>query len=185
MNAPLKANVTLGQFVIIDVQSRLATVMPTDAMQSMVKNCSILAQTAHLLGVAMIVTEQYPKGLGHTVPELSAFIADIHPVEKTTFSCMAESKFRRQLTRDHSQMILCGMEAHICIVQTALDLIEAGKQVFVVEDAVISRNPANKANALARMRDAGCVMTNTESVVFEWLGAAEGEVFKTVSKLIR
>ena len=185
MNAPLKADVTLSQFVIIDVQSRLATVMPTDAMQSVVKNCSILAQTAYLLGVAMIVTEQYPKGLGHTVPELSALIPNIHPVEKTTFSCLAESKFKRQLTRDHSQIILSGMEAHICIVQTALDLIEAGKQVFVVEDAVISRNPANKANALARMRDAGCVITNTESVVFEWLGAAEGEVFKTVSKLIR
>ena len=77
------------------------------------------------------------------------------------------------------------MEAHICILQTALDLVAAGKQVFVVEDAVISRNPANKANALARMRDAGCVITNTESVVFEWLGAAEGDVFKTVSKLIR
>lgn len=185
MNAHLKADVTLSQFVIIDVQSRLATVMPTDAMQAVLKNCGILAQTASLLGVAMIVTEQYPKGLGHIVPELSALIPDIHPVEKTTFSCLAESKFTRQLTRDHSQIILSGMEAHICIVQTALDLIEAGKQVFVVEDAVISRNPANKANALARMRDAGCVITNTESVVFEWLGAAEGEVFKTVSKLIR
>lgn len=185
MSTPLKADVTLSQFVIIDVQSRLATVMPTDAMQAVLKNCSILAQTARLLNVAMIMTEQYPKGLGHTVPELSALIPDIHPVEKTTFSCLAESKFTRQLTRDHSQIILSGMEAHICIVQTALDLIAAGKQVFVVEDAVISRNPANKANALARMRDAGCVITNTESVVFEWLGAAEGDVFKTVSKLIR
>jgi hypothetical protein len=137
MNEPLKADVTLSQFVIIDVQSRLATVMPTDAMQAVLKNCSILAQTASLLGVAMVVTEQYPKGLGHTVLELSALIPNIHPVEKTTFSCLAEAKFRRQLTRDHSQIILCGMEAHICIVQTALDLIEAGKQVFVVEDAVI------------------------------------------------
>jgi nicotinamidase-related amidase len=185
MNAPLKADVTLSQFVIIDVQSRLATVMPSDAMQAVLKNCSILAQTASLLDVAMIVTEQYPKGLGHTIPELSALMPNIHAVDKTTFSCLAESKFRRQLTRDHSQMILSGMETHICIVQTALDLIDAGKQVFVVEDAVISRNPANKANALARMRDAGCVITNTESVVFEWLGAAESEVFKAVSKLIR
>jgi nicotinamidase-related amidase len=185
MNAPLKADAALSQFVIIDVQSRLATVMPADAMQAVVKNCSILAQTAGMLGVAMIVTEQYPKGLGHTVPELSALMPNIHPVEKTTFSCLAESRFTRQLTRDHSQVILSGMEAHICVVQTALDLVAAGKQVFVVEDAVISRNPANKANALARMRDAGCVITNTESVVFEWLGAAEGEVFKAVSKLIR
>lgn len=185
MAAHFKADVTLSQFVIVDVQSRLATVMPTDAMQALVKNCSILVQAAGLLGVAVIVTEQYPKGLGHTVPELSAFMPDIHPVEKTTFSCLAESRFKRQLTRDHSQIILAGMETHICIVQTALDLMASGKQVFVVEDAVVSRDPANKLNALARMRDAGCVITNTESVVFEWLGAAEGEVFKTVSKLIR
>ncbi|HEY9277116.1 MAG TPA: hydrolase [Methylotenera sp.] len=185
MSAPLKADVTLSQFVIVDVQGRLTAVMPADAMQAVLKNCGILAQTAQLLSVAMIVTEQYPKGLGHTAPELSALIPNMHPVEKTTFSCMAESRFTRQLTRDHSQIILSGMEAHICILQTALDLVAAGKQVFVVEDAVISRNPANKANALARMRDAGCVITNTESVVFEWLGAAEGEVFKTVSKLIR
>jgi len=185
MAAHFKADVTLSQFVIVDVQSRLATVMPTDAMQALVKNCSILVQAAGLLGVAVIVTEQYPKGLGHTVPELSAFMPDIHPVEKTTFSCLAESRFKRQLTRDHSQIILAGMETHICIVQTALDLMASGKQVFVVEDAVVSRDPANKLNALARMRDAGCVITNTESVVFEWLGAAEGDVFKTVSKLIR
>lgn len=185
MSAALKADAALSQFVIIDVQTRLATAMPADAMQAVVKNCSILAQTAAMLGVTMIVTEQYPQGLGHTVPELSALMPNIHAVEKMTFSCLAESRFTRQLTRDHSQVILAGMEAHICVLQSALDLVAAGKQVFVVEDAVISRNPANKANALARMRDAGCVITNTESVVFEWLGAAEGEVFKTVSKLIR
>lgn len=185
MSAALKADAALSQFVIIDVQTRLATAMPADAMQAVVKNCSILAQTAAMLGVTMIVTEQYPQGLGHTVPELSALMPNIHAVEKMTFSCLAESRFTRQLTRDHSQVIFAGMEAHICVLQSALDLVAAGKQVFVVEDAVISRNPANKANALARMRDAGCVITNTESVVFEWLGAAEGEVFKTVSKLIR
>ncbi len=185
MTVPLKADVTLSQFIIIDVQSRLATVMPTDAMQTVIKNCGILAQAANLLNVPIIVTEQYPKGLGHTEPELSALIPNIHPVEKTVFSCVAEPKFNRQLTRDHSQIILAGMESHICIVQTALDLIATGKQVFVVEDAVISRNPANKANALARMRAAGCIITNTESVAFEWLGAATGDAFKTISKLIR
>ncbi len=181
----LKTDVALSQFVIIDVQGRLATVMPTDAMQTLIQNCGILVQVAGILSVPMIVTEQYPQGLGHTVPELSAFLTTTHPVEKITFSCLAEPRFNRQLTRDRSQIILAGMESHICVLQTALDLIAAGKQVFVVEDAVISRNPANKANALARMRDAGCIITNTESVVFEWLGAAEGDVFKTVSKLIR
>ena len=185
MHAPLKADVTLSQFVMIDVQSRLASVMPTDALLTVVKNCGILAQAANMLDVPMVLTEQYPQGLGHTVPELSALIPDVHPIEKIVFSCAAEPRFNRQLTRDRSQIILAGMETHICIVQTALDLIAAGKQVFVVEDAVISRNPANKTNAISRMREAGCIITNTESVVFEWLGAASGDAFKAVSKLIR
>lgn len=185
MHALLKADVTLSQFVIIDVQSRLASVMPTDALQATVKNCGILAQAAHMLDVPIVLTEQYPQGLGHTVPELSALIPDVHPIEKMVFSCAAEPRFNRQLTRDRSQIILAGMETHICVAQTALDLIAAGKQVFVVEDAVISRNPANKTNAIARMREAGCIITNTESVAFEWLGAAGGDVFKAVSKLIR
>lgn len=185
MHAPLKADVTLSQFVMIDVQSRLASVMPTDALQTVVKNCGILAQTANMLDVPIVVTEQYPQGLGHTVPELSALIPDVQPIEKIVFSCAAEPRFNRLLTRDRPQIVLAGMEAHICILQTALDLVAAGKHVFVVEDAVISRNPANKANAIARMRDAGCIITNTESVAFEWLGAANGDAFKTVSKLIR
>lgn len=185
MRVHLKADVSLSQFVMIDVQNRLAAVMPADAMQAVIRNCSILAQTCRLLDVPVIVTEQYPQGLGNTLAELSALLPDVTPVAKTAFSCMAEPKFHRQLTQDHVQIVLAGMEAHICIVQTALDLIQSGKQVLVVEDAVISRNPANKTNALARMRDAGCVITNTESVVFEWLSVAEGDVFKTVSKLIR
>ena len=77
------------------------------------------------------------------------------------------------------------MEAHICILQTALQLSEIGHQVFVVEDAIISRDPANKANAIARLRQAGCIVTNTESVLFEWVGKAEGDTFKAISKLIR
>ena len=77
------------------------------------------------------------------------------------------------------------MEAHICILQTAFDLVQAGKQVFVAEDAILSRNPVNKANAIARMREAGCSIANTESIVFEWLGKAEGDAFKAISKLIR
>ena len=181
----LKASVTLSQLVLVDMQVRLASVMPPDAMTEVIKNCGILVQAASMLNVPLMLTEQYPKGLGHTVPALSALLAHIQPVEKTTFSCLAAPKFKRQLTRDHSQIILTGMEAHICILQTALDLVTAGKQVFVVEDAVVSRNPANKVNALARLRDAGCIVTSTESLVFEWLGAAEGDAFKVLAKLIR
>ncbi len=183
--ANLMAHAGLSQLIIVDVQTRLTKVMPEDAIKAVIKNCGILAQAAGMLEVPVVITEQYPAGLGNTVPELLAFLPNVKPVDKITFSCMAEPKLSRYLTRDHSQIILAGMEAHVCVLQTAMDLIAAGKQVFVVEDAIISRNPANKANALARMRDAGCIVSNTESIVFEWLGRAQGDAFKAISKLIR
>jgi isochorismate hydrolase len=138
-----------------------------------------------MLAVPIILTEQYPKGLGHTDPVLMAHLSGVTPVEKTAFSCLAEAKVKRQLSRDRSQIVLAGMEAHICILQTALDLMAVGKQVCVAEDAIISRSPSNKANAVARMQAAGCIISNTESIVFEWLGRAEGDAFKKISQLIR
>lgn len=188
MNMLVRAG--LSQLIIVDMQTRLITAMPQDDSQATIKNAGILAQASAMLEVPVIITEQYPQGLGNTVPELLALLpslkpANLMPVEKLTFSCMAEPKFSRQLTRDRSQVVLAGVEAHICVLQTALSLIAANKQVFIAEDAVISRNPANKANAIARMRDAGCIITNTESIVFEWLGKAEGDAFKAISKLIR
>ena len=182
---PLKLVADLSQLVIVDTQTKLITAMPQTELQACLKNTGILAQAANLLAVTTIVTEQYPKGLGNTVPELLAFLPNLNAVEKLSFSCMAESAFKHQLAADRSQIVLAGMESHICVLQTALDLLDAGYQVFIAEDAVISRNPLNKGNALARMREAGCIISNTESIVFEWLGKAEGNAFKTISKLIR
>jgi nicotinamidase-related amidase len=173
-----------SQLVIVDMQTKLSSVM-TDHIADVVKNCTILLQSATLLEIPTIFTEQYPKGLGHTVPELSQYMAGKKAVEKTAFSCCGEPAFNRQLLGDHQQVILAGMEAHICLLQTALDLLAQGKTVFVLEDAVISRNPENKRNALNRMRDAGVIISNTESLVFEWLGLAEGDAFKKISHLIR
>lgn len=184
-HAHLIAHAGLSQLIVVDMQTRLRTVMPQDAMQATIKNCELLAMAAKMLEVPVVISEQYPKGLGNTVPELLALLPDIKPVEKTTFSCSAEPKFSRQLTVDRPQIIITGMEAHICVLQTALDLQANAKQVFVAEDAIISRSAGNKANALARMRDAGCIITNTESIVFEWLGKAEGDAFKAISKLIK
>lgn len=175
----------LSQLALIDIQTRLIEVMPQDSVQAAIKNCGVLATASAMLDIPTIFTEQYPKGLGHTHPELLALLPNIQAVEKITFSCMAEPKFTRKLTGDRSQIVLAGMEAHICVLQTALDLTATGKQVFVAEDAVVSRNLVNKANAIARMREAGCVITNTESIIFEWLGKAEGDAFKVLSKLIR
>ena len=181
----LISNAGLSQLVLIDIQTRLQSVMLPDAMDAVTKNCAILTTAANLLEVPILVTEQYPRALGNTLPELSSLLPNVKPVEKLSFSCTAEPKFTRQLTVDRPQIILAGMEAHICVLQTALGLLKSDKQVFVAEDAIISRNPANKANALARMREAGCVISNTESIVFEWLGKAEGDAFKTISKLVR
>jgi len=173
-----------SQLVIVDMQTKLSSVM-TDHIPDVVKKCAILLQSAALLEIPTIFTEQYPKGLGPTVPELALYMAGKKPVEKTVFSCCGEPAFNRQLLGDHQQVILAGMEAHICLLQTALDLLAQGKTVFVLEDAVISRNPENKRNALNRMREAGVIISNTESLVFEWLDLAEGDAFKKISQLIR
>ena len=184
MKSALIADKEQSQLVIVDVQAKLAGVMPAD-VSSVIKNCAILLQAADLLDIPFLYTEQYPKGLGSTVSELSAYLSNKKAVEKTDFSCCAEPAFKRQLSADRGDIILAGMEAHICVVQTALDLQAQGKAVFVVEDAIISRKPENKSNAVNRLRQAGIIVTNTESVVFEWLGAAQGDAFKKISQLVR
>lgn len=185
INAAIKLNAALSQLVIIDMQVKLATAMSAEAMQTATKNCSILAQAAALLNIPSMLTEQYPQGLGATLPEIMQHLPNTKAIAKTAFSACGEPKFNQQLQRENSQIILAGMETHICVLQTALDLLQAGKTVFVVEDAVLSRNPANKTNAINRLQQAGCVITNTESVLFEWLGNANHEAFKLVSKLIK
>lgn len=178
------SNKETSQLVLIDVQDKLCSVMEPAALAEAVKNCGILLQAAKLLEVPVICTEQYPRGLGATLPELSQCLT-APAIEKTCFSCNDSGTFRARLRGDRPQVVLTGMESHICVLQTALQLKESGKQVFVVEDAIISRKPANKANALHRLRQAGITVTNTESVVFEWLRVAEGETFKQISKLVR
>lgn len=177
-------NTATSQLVLVDIQSKLTPAMDAGEMPQVLRNAAILAQAANLLTVPMLYTEQYPKALGATVPELASHLTGV-AIEKIDFSCAAVPNFRSRLTQDRSQIILAGIESHICVLQTALGLQNMGKQVFVVEDAVTSRKLSNKHNALARLRQAGCVITNTESVVFEWLGKAGSEPFKTISKLIR
>jgi nicotinamidase-related amidase len=191
----LKLTATQSQLVVVDIQTKLVAAMPADATHRVIKNAQILLQAAQSLEISAIISEQYPQGLGATVPALAAFVPPNNIISKTVFSCCGEPKFNQHLQSDKPQIVLVGMEAHICLLQTALDLNNTDlkhadltvlkKQIFVVEDAIISRDPANKANAIARMRDAGCVITNTESVLFEWLGNAEHPAFKALSKLIR
>lgn len=175
----------LCHLAIIDVQERLCGAMPAELLPGVLKNCAILLQAAELLEIPAVYTEQYPKGLGHTHPDLVQWLDKKPRIEKTAFSSCDEPKFCLQLTSDRPQIVLAGMEAHICILQTALALQESGRQVFVAEDAVLSRSASNKANAVSRLRHAGVIVSNTESIVFEWLGKAEGDAFKQITRLIR
>lgn len=182
---PLTLQRETSQLVIVDVQEKLSSVMEAATLASTIKNCGILMQASQLLEIPIICTEQYPKGLGTTLSELTQYVDVSQLIAKTCFSCFDSSQFRSRLRVERPQIVLAGMEAHICVLQTALQLHESGKQVFVVEDAVISRNPVNKTNALLRLRQAGVTVSNTESVVFEWLKVAEGDAFKQISKLVR
>jgi len=164
--------------VLIDVQDRLAAAMA--ARDEVVRRAGILLEAAGRLKMPVVLTEQYPKGLGATVAELASKLPEgTMRLEKTAFSACAA------LALSRPQVVLAGMEAHVCVLQTALELAAAGRDVFVVEDAICSRAEANRRNALDRMRAAGVVVTNTESVVFEWLRDAAHAEFRELARLVR
>ena len=179
------ANAEKSQLVIIDMQEKLSAAMPQEVLNKVVKRVELLVTASHGLDIPYICTEQYPKGLGKTLPQMQSFLTQAKYVEKTAFDCTADPIFSRYLIRTRPQIFLMGMETHICVLQTALSLIGKGKEVFVIEDAIISRNILNKQNALGRLRQAGCIVTNTESVIFEWIKSANHDLFKTLAPLIK
>jgi nicotinamidase-related amidase len=178
MPVPKLVRAADSALVIIDVQERLAAVMPS--REALLRGAGILLEAAARLAVPVIYTEQYPKGLGPTAPELLAKLpAGAVRVEKTAFSACGALPLERH------QVVLAGMETHVCVLQTALELAAAGHEVFVAADAVTSRAEANHVGALARMHAAGVIVTNTESVLFEWMRESTHPQFREISKLIR
>jgi nicotinamidase-related amidase len=172
--------------VVVDVQERLFDAMDAERRDDMVANVKILVSAASRLGVPVLVTEQYPKGLGRTLPELRALLGDAPPFEKTSFSCAGAPGFvdrLRGLGADH--VVLTGIEAHVCVLLTALDLLARGLRVSIVADAVCSRRAANLEIGLGQARQAGAVVTATETVVFQLMGSADAEAFRELSKLLR
>ena len=174
----------LSCLLMIDVQERLLAAMREP--EAMLRNCEILLRAATRLPVPILVTEQYPTGLGPTSDRLLDAAKGADRLEKVHFSCFAEARVRSAIEAcGRLQMILAGMEAHVCVAQTALDLALAGYDVFVVGDATISRSSANCDAALARMRDAGIAIVTTEMVLFEWLGRADSDSFRALMPLIK
>jgi len=168
--------------VAVDLQERLLAAMP--AMDAVLQRSALLLHAARLLDVPLLSTTQYARGLGAIHPKLLEAIPA--PIDKTGFSCVRAPEFAAQLeVLRRPQVVLCGVEAHVCILQTAMDLLARGMTLFIVEDAVASRDPLNKRNALCRLRAAGAWITNSESVIFEWLRDARHDHFKALSGLLR
>lgn len=167
--------------VVIDIQEKLLPKIPNAAQ--LVHNVKFLLQAARLLEVPVLVTEQYPKGLGHTVAELQPFLPSA-TIEKTNFSCWPVESFQEALQAvNRRQLVLVGIETHVCVLQTALQAVHE-RVCFLPVDAVGSRGATDADIALRRMEAAGAILTTTESVVFEWLGSSGHPQFKAISKLI-
>ena len=167
--------------VVIDIQDRLMPVIyQADRVFS---NTQKLIDGFHALQADIIVTEQYPKGLGKTCPEI-VFSSQTPVIEKTSFSCLQNSYFGDHL-KSKKSLILCGVEAHICVLKTALDAVNQGFDVHVVADAVSSREEYNKLIALERMKQSGVYLTTVESILFQMIDFAGTDAFKAISRIIR
>jgi nicotinamidase-related amidase len=170
--------------LVVDIQDRLLPQI--FEKERLIRQSGILIQGAKVLKIPIFITEQYRKGLGLTTPELASMIEDFQPVEKETFSaCGAKGLVEKLKAAKLRDILLCGMESHICILNTCLDLLENRFEVHLVADAISARNPENTRLALDRMRDSGAVISSTEMALFELLGRAATEEFKQVLKLVK
>ena len=170
--------------IVIDMQERLVPAMQAPART--IRNTRLLLQAAAKTGVPALLTEQYPQGLGSTIPEIRNAAGDSLILPKMHFSCMEDTGFSQAFKAlDRKQAILTGMEAHICVVQTAASLVEEGYEVFVVSDATASRTIESETACIARLSAAGVSIVTTEMVIFEWLGQAGTAAFKEMLPLIK
>jgi len=168
--------------ILIDVQDKLLVKIPTAT--SLVRNAGFLLDVAKLLEVTIRATEQYPKGLGPTTGELARRLPKAVP-SKTAFSCCGAGTFLEELEMlRRPSVVLAGMETHVCVAQTALDLLQAGLHVFLPVDALAARTAVDHDAALRRLEQAGAAVTTTEAVAFEWVADAKHPQFKALSQLV-
>ncbi|MGI8844588.1 MAG: isochorismatase family protein [Thermoleophilaceae bacterium] len=165
--------------VVVDVQEAFRKAVLE--FERIASNAGVLVQAAHVLDLPIVMTEQYPKGLGATVPEVAEHAQGVEPLAKTVFSATAADGFDLD---GRDQVLLCGIETHVCVYQTALGLLDDGVEVQVAADAVSSRSEENRDLGLRRMETAGAAATSVETALFELLGAAGSDEFKQIQKLV-
>jgi nicotinamidase-related amidase len=180
----VKLDRSRAALAVIDVQEAFRpAVLDFDRVAH---NVAVLVQGAQTLGLPILVTEQYPSGLGETVPEVAEFLEEVPRIEKVCFSAAEANGFNSELTgRRRDQILLCGIEAHVCVNQTAEDLIAGGREVHVAQDAVSSRTAENRDLGLHKMEHAGAVLTSVETALFELLRQAGTPEFKDIQRLVK
>ncbi|MFC1833395.1 hydrolase [Thermodesulfobacteriota bacterium] len=177
-------NVEETVLVVVDFQEKLMAAIHNK--EELLREAVRLVQGANVLGLPILWSEQNPKGLGPTVPELASLMTDYEPITKISFSCCGEEKFKKAFDEiDRDQVLVAGIESHVCVYQTVVDLLDEIPMVGVVADAVSSRTPENKAIGIERCRDEGAFITSTECALFELLKAAEGDKFKQMLKVVK
>lgn len=170
--------------LIVDIQGKLASLMHEKEL--LFGNVQKLVKGIQILGIPILWVEQNPQGLGPTIPEIAALLSDIQPISKMSFSCCENDRFLQALkTLNREQVLIAGIEAHICVYQTAVNLVDLGYAVEVAVDAVSSRNVTNKEVALQKMKDVGVGLTSVETALFELLKVAEGETFKQMLAIVK
>jgi nicotinamidase-related amidase len=172
--------------IVIDIQEKLLP--PIFQKDQLVRNSQLLIRLAAILKMPTLLTTQYSKGLGNTVPEIAALLIDTAPIEKQVFSCFGSEVFCSTLKRlpgNRNTVILCGMEGHICVAQTALAALREGYLVHVASDAVSSRTEWNRNIGLDRMRSAGAVISSTEMIIYEALKSSDASEFKSMLQYLK
>lgn len=171
-------------FVAIDFQEKL---MPAMSGVELLEEVTVrLMKGMKVLGVPAVVTQQYTKGLGATIPSMAEALGDFEHVEKNTFSCMANDEFVTRIKElGRKNIVVCGIEAHICVQQTVLELLEADYNVYLVVDCISSRSEEDKLWSITRMGEAGAVITTYESVLYEILRDSKAEGFKEISAIVK
>jgi nicotinamidase-related amidase len=168
---------------VVDVQEAFRPAVLD--FERVVANVGVLVQGARVLGTPVLVTEQYPRGLGETVPEVAQHLQGVPRMEKICFSAVDADGFPAALPDERDQVILCGIEAHVCVNQTAEDLLATGREVHVVQDAVSSRTEENRSLGLHKMERSGAVLTSVETALFELLRQAGTPEFKEIQRLVK
>ena len=185
-NHPLTPKREESALVVIDPQTNIFRAMESDVRQKVVANIKLLISSSQQLKMPVLLTEQYPKGLGKSLEEIQSLMDKYEPIEKLTFSCCGDEGFLNKLKlfgRTQS-VVLCGIETHVCVLQTTLDLLAEGYKVYVIADAVCSRRKLDWEIGLRMMDKAGAVITTSEILIFQLLGKAGTEEFKAISRML-